>query len=136
MFEREIEIFRVRKSFPDKIGFVDVLQKEVPIRVGTDENRHNTEKQKESNGDGTDIIKQKFFRTDRESEFAITRKILIDDNADEWEGCYESHYVGIEENAHFGDIPMKKILIEENDIFENLFEIGEIGSYHNNENRR
>lgn len=126
MFSREIEIFCIRKFFSRKIGFIDILHKEISIGISTDENCYNTKKKKNSTKYGNRIVEQKFFRTRWESEFTVTTEILIYDNPDKWEGNQETDKIRIKKNAYFGEIPMKEILIKKYDVLKNPFKMGNI----------
>lgn len=130
MFSGEVEVFHIGKLLSRKIGLIHILQKEIPVRIGADKNRRDTEKDKKRDENSTDITEEKFFRTHGKSEFAVARKILIDNNPHKREGYDKTYYIGIEKNTYLGYIPVKEVPIEENNVSENLLEIGDIGLYH------
>lgn len=130
VFSGEVEVFHIRKLLSCKIGLIHILQKEIPICIGTDENRRDTENDKKRDKNSTDITKEKLFRTHGKPQFAVACEVLVNDNCNKGEGYDKSHDIGIEENTYLGYIPVKEVSIEENNVSENLLEIGDIGLHH------
>lgn len=119
----KVEIFGIGKFSPLEIWFIDIHHEKITICIGTYENSHYTEYEKSRDDNSSYIIEYEFFWTGCEAELIVIGKILIHDTTYKWQWYYKTKHIGIEENACLWDIPMKKILVEEYEILENLSEL-------------
>lgn len=130
MLPGKVEICSVGEAITGEIGFVDILHEEITVTVRTDENRHDCGDEEYGYGEGNKMSRDELGHIRLDYEWAIDGDVLINKYTEEGEREDESYDIRIEVGEDFGNIPVDKMTVKEEDILTDLFEITEVGCEH------
>ena len=126
MFPWKIEILCDRKFLSFKIWFIYILQEEISICKGTGKNKNDAQEHYHGDNNCWYMTEHKIICTHRNSKFWVDGKKLVHHNPNKWYWSDDSHYDGIQKDRYFREIPMKKVLIQEDYIFGNNPKMGDV----------